>query len=82
VHRTQGQSVVDYLMGPASFLKFTTSVAHYIVDGDHVLMRMTIQGTWSSASQNQDDRELASGLTERQADCRHLSGPDKGPQPH
>jgi mRNA deadenylase 3'-5' endonuclease subunit Ccr4 len=25
--RTQGQSVVDYLMGPASFLKFTTSVA-------------------------------------------------------
>jgi hypothetical protein len=52
--------------GPASFLKFTTSVAHYIVDddGDHVLMRMTIQGTWSSASQNQDDRELASGLTE------------------
>jgi hypothetical protein len=22
--RTQGQSVVDYLMGPASFLKFTT----------------------------------------------------------
>jgi hypothetical protein len=29
VHRTQGQSVVDYLMGPASFLKFTTSVAHY-----------------------------------------------------
>jgi hypothetical protein len=23
--RTQGQSVVDYLMGPASFLKFTTS---------------------------------------------------------
>jgi hypothetical protein len=59
--------VVDYLMGPASFLKFTTSVAHYIVDddGDHVLMRMTIQGTWSSASQNQDDRELASGLTEQ-----------------
>jgi hypothetical protein len=56
-------------MGPASFLKFTTSVAHYIVDddSDHVLMRMTIQGTWSSASQNQDDRELASGLTERQA---------------
>jgi hypothetical protein len=46
-------------------------------DSDHVLMRMTIQGTWSSASQNQDDRELASGLTERQADCRHLSGPDK-----
>jgi hypothetical protein len=41
-------------MGPASFLKFTTSVAHYIVDddSDHVLMRMTIQGTWSSASQN------------------------------
>jgi hypothetical protein len=35
--------VVDYLMGPASFLKFTTSVAHYIVDddSDHVLMRMT-----------------------------------------
>jgi hypothetical protein len=55
-------------MGPASFLKFTTSVAHYIVDddSDHVLMRMTIQGTWSSAVQNQDDRELASGLTERQ----------------
>jgi hypothetical protein len=25
--RTQGQSVVDYLMGPASFLKFTTSRA-------------------------------------------------------
>jgi hypothetical protein len=44
--RTQGQSVVDYLMGPASFLKFTTSVAHYIVDddSDHVLMRMTIPG--------------------------------------
>jgi endonuclease/exonuclease/phosphatase family metal-dependent hydrolase len=43
--RTQGQSV-DYLMGPASFLKFTTSVAHYIVDddSDHVLMRMTIPG--------------------------------------
>jgi hypothetical protein len=37
--------VVDYLMGPASFLKFTTSVAHYIVDdSDHVLMRMTIPG--------------------------------------
>jgi hypothetical protein len=33
-------------MGPASFLKFTTSVAHYIVDddSDHVLMRMTIPG--------------------------------------
>jgi hypothetical protein len=32
-------------MGPASFLKFTTSVAHYIVDDDdHVLMRMTIPG--------------------------------------
>jgi hypothetical protein len=32
-------------MGPASFLKFTTSVAHYIVDddSDHVLMRMTIR---------------------------------------
>jgi hypothetical protein len=30
--RTQGQSVVDYLMGPASFLKFTTSVAHYMDD--------------------------------------------------
>jgi hypothetical protein len=59
-------------MGPASFLKFTTSVAHYIVDddGDHVLMRMTIQGTWSSASQNQDDR-LASGLTERQTDYHY-----------
>jgi exonuclease III len=44
--RTQGQSVVDYFMGPASFLKFTTSVAHYIVDddSDHVLMRLTIPG--------------------------------------
>jgi hypothetical protein len=33
-------------MGPASFLKFTPPVAHYIVDddSDHVLMRMTIPG--------------------------------------
>jgi hypothetical protein len=72
--RTQGQSVVDYLMGPASFLKFTTSVAHYIVDddSDHVLMRMTIPGHLVKRKSKQDDRELASGLTERQADCRHL----------
>jgi hypothetical protein len=66
-------------MGPASFLKFTTSVAHYIVDddSDHVLMRMTIPGHLVKRKSKQDDRELASGLTERQADCRHLSGPDK-----
>jgi hypothetical protein len=39
-------------MGPASFLKFTTS-SHYVDDdSDHVLMRMTIPGTWSSASPN------------------------------
>jgi hypothetical protein len=53
-------------MGPASFLKFTTSVAHtswtmMVIRAD----ALTIQGTWSSASQNQDDRELASGLTEQ-----------------
>ena len=44
--RTQGRSVVDYLMGPANFLKFTTSVTHYIVDddSDHALLRMTIPG--------------------------------------
>jgi hypothetical protein len=40
-------------------------------------MRMTIPGHLVKRVQNQDDRELASGLTERQADCRHLSGPDK-----
>jgi hypothetical protein len=36
VHPHSG-AVVDYLMGPASFLKFTTSVAHYIVDDDQVI---------------------------------------------
>jgi hypothetical protein len=40
-------------MGPASFLKFTKLSQHYIVDddSDHVLMRMTIPGTWSSKVQ-------------------------------
>jgi hypothetical protein len=28
VHPHSGQSVVDYLMGPASFLKFTTVALH------------------------------------------------------
>jgi exonuclease III len=44
--RTQGQSVVDYFLGPANFLKFTSLVVHHIIDddSDHVLMRMTIPG--------------------------------------
>jgi hypothetical protein len=51
-------------MGPASFLKFTTSVAHYVDDdSDHVLMRMTIPGHLVKRK-SKPRRELASGLTE------------------
>jgi hypothetical protein len=57
--------VVDYLSQLNDFLKFTTSVAHYIVDddSDHVLMRMTLTIQAPGQAQvEQDDRELASGL--------------------
>lgn len=44
--RTQGQSVVDYIMGPPNFLKYHKSMAHFDVDddSDHLLMRVTIPG--------------------------------------
>jgi hypothetical protein len=45
-------------------LKFTTSVAHYIVDDDSDADAHDHSRAPGQASQNQDDRELASGLTE------------------
>jgi hypothetical protein len=42
----RSMSVVDYMLGPAGFLKYSSTMKHWFVDddSDHALMRITVPG--------------------------------------
>jgi hypothetical protein len=78
-HPHQGQSVVDYLMGPASFEVHHPARTTSDDDSDTADAH-TIPGHLVKQVQNQDDRELALHLL-KDKQIADSSGPDKGPQP-